>query len=843
MIKSFQSAVNPFHLSLEDKLITRLIRFLSDTSIVGNQPLDVNDKLDEDLRVFRSILPEVGSFNEASARKRQHGGLSSSRRIYVHDFKINSSVLRLTSVGSGAAVAKAAGVGLTASTILGLVLNVENCEFQLAALEVRNAFDSLHHFSALVKEYYVTQLSNQRMKLLASNAFMGNPAALFDAVGTGAKDFLNESGKARGSAEFIASVGRGSKSLVSHTVGGIMESVSSIPRAVSSGLEKAVGDNAYLAERQRIRTGSGQRNQASKNPAQGFATGALSFAHGISSGVTGFIREPVQGARQGGAGGLLKGIGKAFIGGVAKPVAGAIDLVAEPAAGLSRQIADDRAWKAAIPERPPRAFRGQSKRLDVYDRRYAIGVCLFKAVQTYNNLPLDTDLIDWVELSERDGRSDNNADLWAWSIIRQFARSMPGWKKQLESSRRGSRAGSSLETRIEKTRVALMTESDVIVATLDCKLVAWVALWADAKYDVWSDGKDVVLSGQMVENGGEDNRSGIGAGNIVNAPWDVPNVERKRRPRVGERFEERIACGSSSASDDVRQRLMKVVQGLQEEREGKQEMWSAIDSASRSQELLALGGSFDEDNEIELRAGKRTSAGASQLGRLGRPAGGGWRNRDEKKQKQRSSASLERTVRRLVGTGGRRGSKSKGLQFIVANRLEENMILVVREGRLDGTAWRGELAKEIEGFDAQVVETERAEDGVEVAGCVVYDILSAERKRIGEVVVELFCGKDGAASFTTKASHGFHADFEKEGRHGAFVFYIRESVGDVAPTRRDGSGRDGGLESAANVSVQTVSDESMVQQLVEIGFKLEDAVAALAEAEGDMVKAVDLLTK
>eukprot|EP00737_Agarophyton_chilense_P003458 gb/GEZJ01004052.1/.p1 GENE.gb/GEZJ01004052.1/~~gb/GEZJ01004052.1/.p1 ORF type:complete len:2446 (-),score=274.93 gb/GEZJ01004052.1/:1200-7628(-) len=842
MIKSFQAAVNPFHLSLEDKLISRLIRFLADTSIVGSKSVvDVKSKVDEDLRIFRSILPQVNDLNELPSNRRQVGSLPSSKRIYVHDFKINSSVLRLTSVGSGAAVAKAAGVGLTASTILGFVLNVENCEFQLAALEVQNAFDSLHHFSALVREYYVSQLSNQRMKLLASNALMGNPAALFDAVGTGAKDFLNEPGKAKGSAEFIASVGRGSKSLLSHTVGGIMESVSSIPRAVSSGIEKAVGDNAYLAERQRIRTGSGQRNSASKNPAQGFATGALSFAHGISSGVTGLIREPVQGAKQGGAGGLLKGIGKAFIGGVAKPVAGAIDLVAEPAAGLSRQIGDDRAWKAAIAERPPRAFRGQSRRLDVYDRRYAVGVSLFKAVQSYNNLPIVGDLIEWVELSDRDERCDDDADLWAWSIIRQFARSMPGRKKKLESSQNRSQPRPSLETRVEKTRAALITDSDVIIATLDCKLIAWIALWSNAKYEVWSDGKEVVLCGHVVENGGgEDNRGAVGVGSIVNAPWDVPNIEAKRQPRLGERFEERIACGSASASEDVRRRVAQVVQRLQEEREGKQEMWSSAESASRSQELLALNSRFVEDNEIELRAGRRTSAGASELGRLGRPAKGSWLSRDERKEKRRSSASLERTVRKLVGSGSRRGVRRGGLRFVIANRLEGNMTLVVRQGRLDGTTWGGELAKEIQGFDAHIVETKRAEEGMEVTGCVVYNILNAQRERIGEVVVELFCGKDGAASFTTKASRGFHADFEKEGRHGAFVFYVRENRGDPVPVRS--SAGDSEMR-AANAEAEAVSDEQMLQQLVDIGFGVEDALTALSVADGDMVKAVDLLTK
>ncbi|PXF46934.1 putative vacuolar protein sorting-associated protein 13E [Gracilariopsis chorda] len=840
MIQSFQSAINPFHLCFEDKIILKMLRFLSDASIVGSStPMDVGGRTDGDFRIFQTLLPTSPNSGGNLASRRQVGSLPSSRRIYVHDFKINSSLLRLTSAGSGAAVAKAAGLGLTVSTILGLILNVENCEFQLAALQVQNVFDSLHHFAALVREYYMTQLSNQRMKLLASNALVGNPAALFDAVGTGAKDFFNESGKAKGSAEFIASVGRGSKSLLSHTVGGIMESVSGIPRAVSSGLEKAVGDNAYLAERQRIRMGSGARGSASKNPAQGFATGALSFAHGISSGVTGFIREPVQGAKQGGAGGLLKGIGKAFIGGVAKPVAGAIDFIAEPAAGLSRQIADDRAWVPSVVERPPRAFRGEGKRVERYDRRFSIGVCLYKAVKEYNSITLDTGLMDWVELSDRDGRSDADSDLWAWEIIRQYARSMPGWKKAPNTSQRGSRAASSTETRVEKTRVAMTTDSDILVATLDCKLVAWISLWCDANYDVWSDGKDVVISGRMGETqGGEETRGGTIGGNLVNAPWDAPYVERKRRPRAGERFEERVTCGSAAASDDLRRRVVQTVRLLQEEREAKPGIWRSANDASQSLELFALGSGGEGDNEMKMQAGvSKSSAGALELGRLGRAASGGWRGRGEALQRDRRSASLERTVRRL--SSSRRPSRRGGLRFIVVNKLETHMTLVMREEQLYGTTWSGNLAREIEAFDAQAIETKGVENGDEITGCVVYAIVDEKKEQVGEVAIELFCGRDRAASFTTKSSVGFHATFEREGSHGAFVFEVHQ-----APDQEQESESERRMpENVERTPAETVSDENMVQQLVDIGFSLDDAVVALAEADGDMVKAVDILTR
>lgn len=45
----------------------------------------------------------------------------------------------------------------------------------------------------------------------------------------------------------------------------------------------------------------------------------------------------MQGAKQGGAGGLLNGIGNVLTGSVTKPVGGAMDLVTEPATFISSE--------------------------------------------------------------------------------------------------------------------------------------------------------------------------------------------------------------------------------------------------------------------------------------------------------------------------------------------------------------------------------------------------------------------------------------------------------------------------------------------------------------------------
>ncbi|CDF40126.1 unnamed protein product [Chondrus crispus] len=571
MINSFQGAVHPFNICFEDELISEMLAFLADTSIMGAstslEPLVGSDteKRDFEHGLYGSRNARIDSGGPSEGSAFRQSSIPSSKRIYVRDFKLLRTALRLTSSGSGTAVAKAAGINASARALVALVLNVENCEFLFPTLHVQHVFDSLHHFALLVRKSYETHLSNQRMNLLASNALVGNPAALFDAVGTGARELFNEPGKAKDSAEFIAKVGRGSKSLFSQTVGGLVDSVSSLPRAVSSGLERAVGDSEYLAERGRIRgsqLSGGQGGSSVKNPAQGLATGAVSFAHGISSGVTGFIREPMQGAKQGGTGGFFKGIGKAFIGGVAKPVAGAIDLVAEPAAGLSRQMksVDSTSAKTdanAVPERPPRAFRGENQSVDPFDLRYAVGVCLFSAVQLASGVPYSSPLLDWVELSDSEGRRSPDGELWVWNILRRYARSMPGTKRQIRARQQtpsGDRRSRALQTRPEKTRIALITKTEVVVVTIDCRIVTSIPLWDDCSYNIDGQGKEVIVRITLKTGCSSDPVSGTSAfsvGSLISAPWDAPAVGKRRKPEAGEQLVDRVDCGSAEARDDL----------------------------------------------------------------------------------------------------------------------------------------------------------------------------------------------------------------------------------------------------------------------------------------------------
>lgn len=862
MVRTFRALFRPCSICFEEGLINKTLQFLADSAISGeSQNAEKLGGIDDEGQTFKSLIPD------SSAKSgRRESSIPSSKRIYVHNFQIAPTAVQLTSSGNGAAIAKAAGLSASVRAVVGLLMNVENCQFDFPSLCVQNAFDSLHHFGVLVRAYYVTQLSNQRLKLIASNSLVGNPAALFDAVGTGARDFFAEPGRAKGSVDFFASVGRGSKSLFTHTVGGLVQSVSSIPRAMSSGIERAVGDNDYLAERDRIRGStliSGQRGM-SRNPAQGFATGALSLAHGISSGVTGFIRDPVQGAKQGGAGGLLKGIGKAFIGGVAKPVAGAMDFVAEPVAGLSRQIVDVeqlKGMKMAAPSRAPRAFKGKSQRIDQYDRSYSIGVWLLKATSMASGMNICSKLIDWIELSNRPGRKQEDADLWIWRIVQRFSRCMPGAKKSIRSELKGlvyDQDGNSQKVmRPEKTRVALVTDEDIVIVTLDCKLVTIIPIWNDAVFELVVDDKELIIGTTILNSSLTDaaDASNLlqGAQSLIHAPWDVATV-RRRKPAAGESTIDHIACGSVEACEDLRILLMDVIQEKEASRESCKQNKTSPDPRSSGQELSETS-EWHGDNNLEMK--------------IPRPSKD-WKMREGNRREETNTAnnaertleSLQNAIKRLSeNNNGVRRAKSSAriLRIIVANELVDDVELRLKEGSLECGEWRKDAPVLIKSLDAEVMEmngSNATDSEHALSGNVVYRVVKESGEiELGQVMVEFFWDRDAATSFTTKASKGFRVEFERGGMsQGSVVFKIRRSVeGESEPGRgsivgnqssRTGGQDKGSTEKGRNEGSSAISrDERLLQQLMDIGFSYENSIEALAEAQGDIVRAVDLLTK
>lgn len=347
-------------------------------------------------------------------------------------------------------------------TLIATFGNVENAEFRLNALELYHAFDTSEDLLGLMGEFYQRQLNKQKLTLVASNNLIGNPSVLFDHISTGARDFFVEPYKVNTGAEFLPELYKGSTSFLGNTFGGIMGAMGSIPKALAGTMESAVFDRDYAATRSAIYGGT---HRSSKNLGQGLARGAKSLGHGISSGFTGLFRDPIRGAVANGPAGFLRGIGKGVVGGVLKPLTGALDMIAEPSIGLRAAIVTS-TQSVAMPVRPPRLFFGreQNRRLITYNFNDSVGADLLSALKRKKLVPASVEGIrGWLLLSKEDVSSGGLITLWR--TLSAYTRGAVGQQKGSPSAMKSSRLP-------RKTRVALVTtDGSLLLVTLDLHLL------------------------------------------------------------------------------------------------------------------------------------------------------------------------------------------------------------------------------------------------------------------------------------------------------------------------------------------------------------------------------------
>lgn len=108
--------------------------------------------------------------------------------------------------------------------------------------------------------------------------------------------------------EFGIGVAKGASSLMKKTVFGLSDTMSKFSGSVGKGLSVLTMDSKFQESRRTAR-----RNKP-KHIGHGVANGAMSLARGFTSGVTGVISQPLEGAQKGGVEGFFKGIGRGLLG-------------------------------------------------------------------------------------------------------------------------------------------------------------------------------------------------------------------------------------------------------------------------------------------------------------------------------------------------------------------------------------------------------------------------------------------------------------------------------------------------------------------------------------------------
>jgi len=107
------------------------------------------------------------------------------------------------------------------------------------------------------------------LKILGSLNFIGNPVGLFNNISTGVNDLFDKpaEGFAKGPLEGGMGIMKGATSLVTKTLSGAFNTVSTFTGAMGSGFAVLCLDEKYLVEREKM------RNKKPKHMVDGMAQG------------------------------------------------------------------------------------------------------------------------------------------------------------------------------------------------------------------------------------------------------------------------------------------------------------------------------------------------------------------------------------------------------------------------------------------------------------------------------------------------------------------------------------------------------------------------------------------
>lgn len=229
---------------------------------------------------------------------------------------------------------------------------------------VSHVFESPQALLRVIATHYSSQLTKQIFAIVGSLAILGAPADFISNVGTGVRDFFYEpiQGAVHGPRQFIEGLEAGTQALARGVFVGVVRGAANVTEVVNSNLAGLTADDDFLDERkahQRMITDAMSRGVTSRTFTNSLYLAGASVARGVRSGALGIVEQPTRYASKHGSVGFVKGVGKAVVGAVVKPVVG----VGDAAALLMNHVSDATSNKQIVPKIPKRLRRALPSRM------------------------------------------------------------------------------------------------------------------------------------------------------------------------------------------------------------------------------------------------------------------------------------------------------------------------------------------------------------------------------------------------------------------------------------------------------------------------------------------------
>lgn len=305
---------------------------------------------------------------------------ANSGRIYFEQLHLHPIRIALTFTQEGIDLEQGFESLMVFQFIRGMA-SIADAPLTFTSFVVAHVFESPQTLFRVIATHYSSQLTKQIFAILGSLAILGAPADFISNVGTGVRDFFYEpiQGAVHGPRQFIEGLEAGTQSLARGVFVGVVRGAANVTEVVNSNLAGLTADDDFIDERkahQRMLTDAMSRGVTNRTLNDSLVLAGASIARGLRSGAFGIVDMPTRYASKHGPVGFAKGMGKAIIGAIVKPVVG----VGDAAALLMNHMSDATSTTKVLPKIPKRLRRALPSRsaqkpncviLEPYDDRAA----------------------------------------------------------------------------------------------------------------------------------------------------------------------------------------------------------------------------------------------------------------------------------------------------------------------------------------------------------------------------------------------------------------------------------------------------------------------------------------
>eukprot|EP01083_Nonionella_stella_P273036 926164_1 len=281
------------------------------------------------------------------------------KKVFFRSISLSPILMVVTTRSIGAKVEVFSGSGFKSllDHVIGEALGIglDRARICLNALILQNLYAQGESFISRVSQHYYRRAMMALSNLLGSVRALGNPAGLFNEMSASVKDIYYEptSGViARNPRTIRRVVAKSLIGVLQSGAVGIFGSANRIASGISYGMDRLTFDKDWI-NRSRTITNEMEGQRASDT----FKSGARSLGEGVLRGLSGPIRDPIQGMRKSGLKGFAKGVGTGIIGVFVKPAAGAAQFMTATTSSLKKITSrdDSSVTQAFLRFRYPRA--------------------------------------------------------------------------------------------------------------------------------------------------------------------------------------------------------------------------------------------------------------------------------------------------------------------------------------------------------------------------------------------------------------------------------------------------------------------------------------------------------